>query len=203
MERITGARSSGGGVALRLFAAVRVPSEQARELAERAELLAEHASGARALTSDQLHLTFAYLGDVAEEHVPAVATALEAAARSITGPTSVTLGEPTQLGDGTALAFEASLDLHVLVDTARDRFIDAVVPYALDVERRPWHPHVTILRTRTNTSMQRVLDTLADGAPARSWVASELQLIASLPGPSGRLHKVLHSVPLGSPVPRQ
>ena len=197
-----GAGSSGGGVALRLFAALRVPGSLARDLAERAELLAERTAGAQAVTADEIHVTFAYLGDVSEEHVPAVAHALDAAAFDITGPTSCTLGAPTLLGDGTALAYEASLDLHVLLDAARDRFIDAVVPYALDVERRPWHPHVTILRTRSTTSMQRVLDAVADIAPMRPWVATELQLFASIPGPTGRLHKLLHSVPLGTPVPR-
>jgi 2'-5' RNA ligase len=152
--------------------------------------------------SEELHVTFAFLGDVAEEYVPAVAGALETAASAVPGPTACSVGEPVVLGGGRALTLDVSLDLHAMLDAARDSFVDSVHAYAPHLDLRPWHPHVTLLRTRSTTSMERALDELRSRTPRESWVSGELGLYASLPGPTGRLHKVLHAVPLGLPVPR-
>jgi 2'-5' RNA ligase len=195
--------ASGGGVALRLFAALPVPSAHTSTLADLGEALAERATGAVAVPAEKLHVTFAFLGDVAEEYVPAVARALDDAAFTVPGPTSCTLGEPAVLGNGRALTVDVSLDLHAVLDCARDSFVDAVQAYAPSADRRPWRPHVTLLRTRTEQSMSRAIDGLRDLVPNATWVSPELRLYASLPGPTGHLHKVLHAVPFGTPVPRQ
>lgn len=192
---------SGGGVELRLFAALHVPREHARGLADLGEALAERTSGAVAVPVEELHVTWSFLGDVAEEYVPAVASALDAAAFRVPGPTSCTLGEPALLGNGRALTLDVSLDLLAVLDAARDSFVDAVQAYAPHLDRRPWRPHVTLLRTRSESSMHRAVEELRHHAPAATWVSPELRLYASLPGPTGRLHKLLHAVPFGTPVP--
>ncbi len=202
MMNATGTTASGGGVALRLFAALHVPGEHARRLARLSETIAARTAGARPTPVDELHVTYAFLGDVSEEYVPAVARALDAAAFKVPGATSCWLGEPVAMGDGRALTIEVSLDLLAVLDSARDAFLDSVLAYAPDVDRRAWHPHVTLLRTRSEGATARALASLRESAPTGSWVSPDLRLYASLPGPSRRLHKVLHSVPLGSPVSR-
>lgn len=198
----TAETASGGGVALRLFTALHVPSDEATRLADVAEAIATRTSGARPVQAGELHVTYAFLGDVAEEYVPAVAGALDAAAFAVPGPTSCTLGQPALLGNGRALTLDVALDLHAVLDAARDTFVDAVQAYAPDVDRRPWRPHVTLLRTRSAGSMDRAVDELRDAVPTSTWVSPELRLYASLPGLTGRIHKVLHAVPFGTPVAR-
>ncbi len=193
--------ASGGGVQLRLFAALHVPREHASALADISEALAGRTSGATAVPVGELHVTWSFLGDVAEEYVPAVASALDSAAFAVPGPTACSLGEPTLLGGGRALTLEVSLDLLAVLDAVRDSFVNAVQAYAPHVDRRPWHPHVTLLRTRTQQSMSRAIEELRLLAPSATWVSPELRLYASLPGPTGHLHKLLHAVPFGAPVP--
>jgi 2'-5' RNA ligase len=193
---------SGGGVELRLFAALHVPTDHARALADVAEAIAERVPGARPMPVEELHVTFAFLGDVAEEYVPAVAGALDAAAFQVPGPTSCTLGQPELMGGGRALTLDVSLDLHAVLDAARDVFVDSMLAYAPHADRRPWHPHVTLLRTRSEAATTRAAEALRAVAPSGTWVSPELRLYASLPGPTGRIHKVLHAVPFGTPVAR-
>lgn len=192
---------SGGGIELRLFAALHVPHEHASVLADIGEALAGCTNGARAIPAEQLHVTWAFLGDVAEEYVPAVASALDGAAFAVPGPTSCSLGEPTVLGGGRALTLEVLPDLLAVLDAARDSFVNAVQSYAPHVDRRPWRPHVTLLRTRSQRSMARAIDQLRSLAPTATWVSPELRLYASLPGPTGHLHRLLHAVPFGTAVP--
>lgn len=200
MEDETRETASGGGVELRLFAALHVPRERAAALADIGEALAERTNGATAVPVDQLHVTWSFLGDVAEEYVPAVASALDGAAFAVPGPTACALGEPTLLGNGRALTLEVSLELLAVLGAARDSFVNAVQAYAPNVDRRPWHPHVTLLRTRSEQSMTRAIDELRSISPTASWISPELRLYASLPGPTGHLHKLLHAVPFGTPV---
>lgn len=202
MEDGTRNNASGGGVELRLFAALHVPQEHTSGLADLGDALAGRASGAVPVPAEKLHVTYAFLGEVAEEYVPAVASALDAAAFDVPGPTSCSLGQPAVLGGGRALTLDVSLDLLAVLDAARDTFVDAVQAYAPNLDRRPWRPHVTLLRTRSEQSLNRAVDGLRDFVPTATWVSPELRLYASLPGPTGRIHKLLHAVPFGTPVPR-
>jgi 2'-5' RNA ligase len=183
---------SGGGVALRLFAALPVAEEAAHLLADHVTQFApEHRL--RVVDPTALHLTFAFLGDVAEEHVPVVATALETAFNDVPGPTCARVAGASSYGNGSALGFDIDLDLLVPLDAARDRFLDAAAPYAPQLDRRPWHPHVTVARTQPGDLPQVE-------APAASWIAADVRLFASLRGPGGRQHRQLHAIPLGMPA---
>lgn len=146
-----------------------------------------------------MHVTWSFLGDVAEEYVPAVATALGSAAHEMHGPVRCTTGAVESFGGGRVLAATVDVDLLAVLDAVRDRFQLAVAAYAPQLDRRPWHPHVSIVR-----APNRSIDALGPLPPlsASSWVAGELQLYASLPGPDGRQHRLLHAVPMGEPVHR-
>ncbi len=195
----TGQTRTGGGAALRLFAALEVPAGMQRTLADLAEGASDSTDDARALAAEQLHVTFAFLGNVSEDYVPAVASALETAAASVPGAIACTLGEPALLGGGRALALDVTLDLHAVADAARDAFVDAVRTYAPGLDDRAWRTHLTVARTRTRPS-ERTLEVLERGLVERTFVSPELRLYASLPGPTSRIHKVLHAVPFGAPA---
>lgn len=182
---------------LRLFAALHVANEHAGQLADLGDAISERVDGLRPVPADQLHVTFAYMGDVVEDYVPAVAAALDAVAADVPGPTACILGAPVVLGAGHALALEVECDLHVLLDAARDVFVETVQAYAPTVDRRPWHPHLTVLRGEEQDAVEQARLALIEHRPTATWVSSEFRLYASLPSPNGRLHKLLHSVPFG------
>jgi 2'-5' RNA ligase len=192
--------ASGGGVGLRLFAAMHVPMAHAQQLADHADVLSATFDVGRACDPATMHLTWAFLGRVAEEHVPAIASALDQAAESVIGPTSCRVEGCGAFGRHRALAAEVDVELLAMLDSARDQFLGATAPYAPEMDHRPWRPHVTILRSRGHEQLPAAL--LADcSLPAPiSWIASELRLYASLPGPAGSQHRVLHAAPLGVPA---
>lgn len=193
-------RPTGGGTRLRLFTALAIPNDTTGVLADYAEAMAGRVEGARAVAKEGMHTTWAFLGNVAEEYVPAVARALDVAAGSVPGPTLCTVAGIAPFGRNRALGVEVDVELLALLDSARDRFLEAVIAYAPDADRRAWRPHVTILRARHGAALPNALIEAPPAPPAVSWVVPELRLYASLPGPAGHQHKVLHAVPFGAPV---
>lgn len=167
-----------------------------------AEDIASRTRGARAATQGDLHVTFAFLGSVAEEYVPAVAAALEDAARTIPGPVACTLTGTAPFGAGRVLGATVEIDLLAVLATARERFLVAVQPYASEHDERAWRPHVSLVRAPKgdvidmpdSRTLQRIVGT--------TWVAGGMSLLASLPAPQGTLYRHLHDVPFGETVLR-
>jgi 2'-5' RNA ligase len=147
-----------------------------------------------------MHLTWAYLGRVAEEHLPLVARTLDDAAAEVPGATGCRVQGCAPFGHGRALGAEVDVELLASLDATRDHFLDAAAPYAPELDRRAWRPHVTILRSRDRESLPSTLFADASLPAPVSWIATELRLYASLPGPAGSQHRVLHAAPLGVPT---
>lgn len=195
---------SGGGVTLRLFAALRIGASAATELHAWAHDALRSAGvperDATLVDPTQYHVTWAFLGDVVEEHVPAVARAIERAASEVPGPTSCRVVGAGQYGSGRVLGADVDVELLPLLDAARDHLLDTIHPYAPAADERSWRPHVTLIRARGGTRLPDRLLT-EPTPPAAAWIAPELRLLASLPAPGGRAHRVLHAVPFGTTVP--
>ncbi len=192
---------SGGGVALRLFAALAVSADTAVQIHAIGETIADQADDVRALDSDSMHVTFAFLGDVSEEYVPAVAASLDAAAMTLPGPVACSLRGTRPFGNGRVLGADVELDLLALLSNARDQFIDSVAPYAPSVDRRAWHPHLSILRSKSGSELPIPAEDAVRTIGRIGWVAGTLHLFASLPAPGGATtHRELHAVPLGQAV---
>lgn len=194
---------TGGGVRLRLFAALHVATVAGEQLAEHAERIAAGDPTLRPVTINDIHMTFSWLGDVAEEHVPAIANSLDAAADAIPGATGCCVAEVATLGNTNVHAAVIDVELLTAVDAARDAFIEAVAPYAPEVDRRAWYPHITLVRTIGHAPLpQRLLED-PPLPPAATWVARELTLHASLPAPVGRQYRLMHATLLGNQAPAQ
>ena len=186
---------SGGGVALRLFAALALPPPVARELAEHAVSLVGCLPDAEAGEAHHMHLTFAYLGDVPEELLSIVAGALDEVARDIPGPVHCVTRALGLFGSGRVLGADINIDLLTSLGSARDRLLMQMRPYAPQLDDRPWRPHISLARARHETIALHGTMVLPS---TMSWVSSALELHASLPAPGGRMHRQLHAVPLGT-----
>jgi 2'-5' RNA ligase len=201
MERLTVHEAgTGGGTTLRLFTALHVPNAQAEQLFDVADAMSATFEAGRALDSSTMHLTWAFLGDVAEEYVPVVAQALDAAAIDVPGPTLCTASTYDSFGRGRVLGAEVEVELLAMLDAVRDRFLDSVAPYAPQLDRRAWRPHVSILRASRNETLPEAMFARSALPSPVQWVSSDLRLYASLPSPVGTQHRMLHAVPLGAPV---
>jgi 2'-5' RNA ligase len=184
---VSAAASVGAGEQLRLFCALRLPAHVPDALVawQAAEL-----AGARArlVAREQLHVTLAFLGRRPRGELAAVAEELRAAAAAATPPTLAVRGyrETRSVGmlvcedeGGSASALAA--DLHVRLEKLG----------VYEPERRPWLPHVTVVRFRQRPRLEPALP---DPGP---FVTSEAAVYMSALRPSGAQYSILESVPIG------
>jgi 2'-5' RNA ligase len=173
---------------LRLFCALRLPTETVDELVAWQRRAFEHGGGIRVLSREQLHITLAFLGSRPAEEVGAIADALRATAARAEPPLLAPrrYRETRSVGmvvldDEDARAGALALDLF-------DR-LEALAVY--ERERRPWLPHVTVIRFRRQPRLDPPLPELAPFSP------SELALYHSVLRPTGAQYEVLESAALG------
>lgn len=182
-------RANGGCPPLRLFFALQPDARARRLLAELARDVA-NATGGRAPGAGNLHVTLAFLGDVAPARVVAV-EAIGAMAASAVAPFLLTLDRVGYFRNaGVAWAGTGAVPpgLQRLFDVLRDALQAARLP----VERRAFHPHVTLARRCTRV--------LPEAPIAQSthivWRADALTLMASDTLPGGSRYRQLAVWPL-------
>jgi 2'-5' RNA ligase len=171
---------------LRLFLALELPPATLDALERWRD---EHLEGGRAMERDKLHVTLAFLGGRPAAELPAIVDALRDAA----------------LGTG-ALALEPvkwretrSVGMVVLHDTTGEATALAARLHgrlaALGVyepEKRPWLPHVTMLRFRERPRLHPPLPDTG------TFVPSEAAAYLSRLHPSGARYEVLERVSLNA-----
>jgi 2'-5' RNA ligase len=130
-------------MAKRLFVAIDLPVSARQLLAE----LDPHIRGVRWTDPAQMHLTLSFLGDVPDEHDPALREKLSviefgAFFLSIVGVgTFSARGAPKIVWIGIGKA-------HPHLFQIQKRVQEAALAAGLEPELRPWHPHITLARCR-------------------------------------------------------
>jgi 2'-5' RNA ligase len=177
---------------MRLFIAADLPDEARQAVAAEQKRIASTVGGlAGTLTwvkADHAHLTLVFLGDVEEPRVPAV---VDAVGRHVDAPSfDITLegmgvfparGAPRVLwigvGDGASRLSELQREL------AR-----RIAALGIELEHRPFHPHLTVARWRESRSpdRERALSAAPRGIVARARIdgATLCQSRLSPAGPS-------------------
>jgi len=136
---------------VRLFSALPVPLEVAEVLKRRQSGV----PGAKWRTSEQLHITLAFYGEVSEGVADDLASELERAAGG--GPFDVVLKGVGAFGDAHRshtlwAGLEASDRLMVLAGRCRA----AAERAGITVERREYRPHLTLAYLKPQTSPDRI-----------------------------------------------
>jgi 2'-5' RNA ligase len=180
---VTAGATVEGDDRLRLFLALELPEAVADELARWSE---RHLTRGRGLA--RFHVTLAFLGYTPRRELDPIADVLceEAAATAPFELEPVRYRETRSVGmvvlaDPSGGATDLAGRLH-----ARLERLGVYVP-----ERRPWLPHVTVLRFRTRPKLEPPLPEL--GAFAPSGVAAFLSRLH----PTGARYEVLESCSLG------
>lgn len=133
---------------MRLFIGAPVPDTLARELARAARRL--ETAGARWTPPENMHLTLAFLGEVAEQRVPAIVTALSDV--KITPFTVKITGVD---------AFERAGVLFAEVEPVprllrlQAQVAERIAACGFTLESRPYRPHITLARFRSPVRLRR------------------------------------------------
>lgn len=181
----------------RIFVAIPLPPAVAADLARSLPAL----PGLRRAEPDLLHLTLAFVGRIAEERVPDVVAAAEAAARG-SGAFDVPLtavgrfpdhGPPSVVWAGTGAAAEAieRLGAAVRAELGRRR---------IPVDAKPLRAHITLARVRDGATADeaRAIDAAVKAARTGTLAfrAEDVHVMESRLGPKGPRYSSRARIPL-------
>lgn len=177
--------SVSGDERLRLFCALRLPED----VLDRIEpWQAEHLRDGRIVPREHLHITMAFLGGRPAPELPAITAALATAARAA--------GEIVL--SARRYRETRSVGMLVLDDSTGEgggfaqRLFEGLEALGVyERERRPWLPHVTVLRFRTAPKLAPPVPDLGSFSP------SDAAVYISRLRPSGAQYDVLETVALG------
>jgi len=184
---VTSSASVGGDERLRLFLGFRLPDTVARELAawQHAELARNRV---RIVPPENLHVTIAFLGSRPAEELEGIANALREAVRGVDEPvlTAARYRETRSVGmlvldDEEGRATRIAEDAH--------RRLAGLGVY--EPEKRPWLPHVTVVRFRERPRLSPAIPGLGPVT------MSDAAVYMSRLHPTGAQYEVVESVPLG------
>jgi 2'-5' RNA ligase len=184
--------SVGGRERLRLFCALRLPDDVVVELARWQAQAFGEIDGIRVLGRQQLHVTLAFLGSRPAGELDAIGTELREAALAA-APARLTVKgfrETRSVGmlvleDEGGRAASLAVDLHERLERLG----------VYERERRPWLPHLTVIRFRQHATRPRM--TITTLPELGSFVTSEAAVYMSVLRPSGAQYSVLESVGVG------
>jgi RNA 2',3'-cyclic 3'-phosphodiesterase len=175
---------------LRLFAAVVPPTEAVDDLEEFLEPR-RAAAPFRWASSEQTHVTLAFLASVEERRLDDLAERLARAAARRTSFETAIAGGGAFPNVGRARVLWAGLDLDEVGRTEIDRLATGCRAAAnragIEVEGQRFRPHLTVARISQPTEVTNWVR-LLDGYAGPGWVVDRVTLVASYlgEGPRGR-----------------
>jgi 2'-5' RNA ligase len=174
-----------GGERIRLFCALRLPGDALDVLASWSE---QHLSGGRLVSRRNLHVTLAFLGSRPADEVPAVTSALAAAAVGARDLRFAVRGYRETRSVGMVTFDDEGNRGRELAE----RLFDVLEGLGLyRREARPWLPHVTVLRFRERPRLSPPPPDLPEFSP------SDAAVYLSRLRSDGAQYEVLESVALG------
>jgi RNA 2',3'-cyclic 3'-phosphodiesterase len=177
--------SVGGDEHLRLFCALRLPDDVLDAIEPWQE---QHLRDGRVVPREHLHFTLAFLGRRPATELPAITAALAEAAREA-GEIVFSLRRYRETRSvGMLVCDDRTEEGGRLAGRLFDR-LEGLGVYKR--EKRPWLPHVTVLRFRTPPKLQPPVPELGTFSP------SDAAVYISRLRPSGAQYHVLEAVALG------
>jgi RNA 2',3'-cyclic 3'-phosphodiesterase len=186
---------------LRLFIALPLPNEVKAVLKTQQDhlktQLQEHDKAIRWTTSEQWHLTLAFLGATNRERLPTIQAAMERSAK----PVKPFRLETTSLGAFPSLRRPSVVWLGVEgeltpLQTLQQRLSEALSGL-LEPEDKPFKPHLTLARLKQFGLGKEVTRAFTNIPTVKqSWSVTELCLYQSVLRPTGAEHTLVHTFPL-------
>jgi RNA 2',3'-cyclic 3'-phosphodiesterase len=172
---------------LRLFLGFRLPESTARAIArwQRDELL-EHR--VRPVPLENLHVTIAFLGSRPADEVASIAGALHEAVEGVAPPVLAPLRYRETRAVGMLVFDDEEGRATRIAEGAHRRLAELGV---YEPERRPWLPHLTVVRFRERPRLRPPIPDLGQVT------MSDAAVYMSRLRPTGAQYEVVESVPLG------
>lgn len=182
---------------MRLFVGIDLPPAIKDELARVIDALRSGSPDPKWVPRDNLHLTLSFLGEVREERLDEIGSAVAEAAGSVPGPIATSLH-----GSG---AFPSARRARVLWVGLRDddgrlvRLAGAVSsslePLGFPKEKRAWTPHLTLARFRVPGNATALL---GETIPAAAFEVPGATLFRSRLARPAPTYEALERFPLGA-----
>lgn len=183
---------------LRLFVGLDTPPSVKEKLEALREALARPGADVHWEQNAKLHCTLRFLGEVSGTLLDPLARALEMATSGI-GPLSLVYARigffpdrtrPRIIWVGIEETSGALLRLH-------QQIADALLPLGLEKEDRPFHPHVTLGRIRSQRKLHQLLESAETCTFEHPPVTVHaVEIVKSVLTPRGSVYSVVRSVPL-------
>jgi RNA 2',3'-cyclic 3'-phosphodiesterase len=177
--------SVSGDERLRLFCALRLPEDVLDRIGP---WQAEHLRDGRIVPREHLHITLAFLGGRPGAELPAITAALQTAARAA-GEIVLSARRYRETRSVGMLVLDDSTGEGGRLAERLFEGLEALGVY--ERERRPWLPHVTVLRFRAAPKLAPPVPDLGSFSP------SDAAVYISRLRPSGAQYDVLERVALG------
>ena len=177
-----------GGERLRLFLALPLPERVVERLVTWQRGALAGADDARLVPPANLHVTLAFLGHRPAGEVGAIAAAMRAAAAAAVRPLLRASRYRETRSVGMVVLDDEGGRATALANDLAGR-LEQVGVYEL--ERRPWLPHVTVLRFRRPPRLRPEPPDVGEVSP------SEVALYTSVLRRTGAQYEISESVPLG------
>ena len=173
---------------LRLFCALRLPPAAIDGLVSWQRDAFRNSDAVRVVGREQLHVTLAFLGSRPVEELEAIADELDKAAGAASVPTLTVREYRETRSVGMLVCDDEDGRATALAGDVHER-LERLGVY--ERERRPWLPHLTVIRFRVRPRLRPPLPELG------AVVTSEAAVYMSVLRPSGAQYEVLQSVALG------
>jgi 2'-5' RNA ligase len=171
---------------VRAFVAVRLPVEVRDHLDRRLDGCRQAVPGVRWTAPERWHLTLTFLAELPDDRVPDLAARLARAA-SRTPPLRLHLGGGGRFGR--QVLWVGVGGQRAELRRAASRTSAAARHAGLDVEDRPYRPHVTVARAYRPVDLSPATLVLA-GYQGPSWDVEEVELVKSTLGATPRYETV-------------
>lgn len=182
---------------MRLFLGIPLPESITAELSRISLRYQSPGDNLRWYQPESWHITLQFLGSVAPEQYASILPAMRALRHPLVPVALDTLGFFDRAG-----VFFAQIALTPELLSLQRRVQAANIPFGFAPEARPYHPHITLARTkgRSGTRALHTLQTQLQGHPYNlfaTFTASEFVLYESIATPSGSRYEIRDRFPLG------
>ena len=177
-----------GDASLRLFCALRLPDEVLDRLVAWSARALPERGGVRRVVRANLHVTLAFLGRRPAGEVPAIAGALREAAAAA-GPARFTVARYRETRSVGMLVLDDDGERAITLASDLHERLERLGVY--ERERRPWLPHLTVVRFRARPRLAPPLPEIGLFGP------SDAALYHSVLRSTGAQYEALETFALG------
>lgn len=182
---------------MRLFVAA-WPDEPTRKRLGALQLELGRTKGLRFVGPSRWHVTLRFLGDVADDLMPALGDALGAAATTVPGPLECRLGPGTDWFIGVRVLQLPAAGVDSLAAAVRAATAPLVPERPNDP---PFNGHLTLARAKGRRLSMAALGEMANIPFEAAFPVEAIDLVASTPSQEGHVYTTIARAHLGVPAP--